>query len=89
MMVLSVCADRWRRSTAIYDGHYFKAFSAFCRTDIRATALGRRKRRVDEALLIIWRATLTKLVGNMRQAQPYNLIAIQGLKPAMERFVLG
>lgn len=51
----------------IHDRHDFQAFSALCRTDLRASALRHRKGRVDEALFLVQHATRAKLVGDVRQ----------------------
>ena len=72
----------------IHNRHDFHAFSAFRRTDFRPTAFGHRKGRVDEALLFIERAALSKLVGDIHQDLAQNLIAAPCLKPAMNGFVV-
>src|SRR5262249_53215033 len=52
-------------------------------------ALGHHERRVDEAFFFIQRTSGAKLVSNIRQQPPQNLIAAPGLKAPMYRFAAG
>jgi len=46
------------------------------------------KRRVDEAFFFIKRASVAKLVGNIRQHETQNLVAAPRLRAPMHRFVV-
>src|SRR5438874_5509125 len=51
--------------------------------------LGHHECRVDEAFFFIQHTSVAKLVSNIRQHPPQNLIAAPSLKPSMYRFVVG
>ena len=59
---LHACTDRERQTVTIYNRHDFQAFSSFRRADVRATALGHCKGRVDKALFFVQHATRAKSV---------------------------
>jgi hypothetical protein len=52
---------------------------------ISAATLGHHERRVDEAFFFIQRTSVAKLVSNIRQQPPQNLIAAPSLKAPMYR----
>src|SRR5262249_24821328 len=89
MMVSRMRAYRWRQSMAINNRHDFHAFSAFRRPNLCPATLGHHERRVDEAFFFIHRTSVAKLVSNIRQQLPQNLIAAPSLKAPMHRFVVG
>jgi hypothetical protein len=74
---------------AINNRHDFHAFSAFCCPDLCPATLGHHERRVDEAFFFIQRTFVAKIVSNIRQHPPQNLIAALSLKTPMYRFVVG
>ena len=74
---------------AINNRHDFHAFSAFRCSDLCPATLGHHERRVDEAFFFIQHTSVAKLVSNIRQHPPQNLIAAPSLKPSMYRFVVG
>ena len=55
--------------------HDFHALSALGCPNLRPAALGHHERRIDEAFLFIQRASVAKLIGEIRQYPPQNLIA--------------
>ena len=73
---------------AIHNRHDFHAFSALRWSDFRPATFGHNERRIDEAFFFIQRAVFTKLVGNVRQHSPQNLIAAPCLKAPMNRLVV-
>src|SRR5262249_45025500 len=74
---------------AINNRHDFHAFSAFRCPNLCPATLGHHERRVDEAFFFIQRTSVAKLVSNIRQQPPQNLIAAPSLKAPMYRFVVG
>src|SRR6516162_1168970 len=74
---------------AINNRHDFHAFSAFRCPNLCPATLGHHERRVDEAFFFIERTSVAKLVSNIRQQPPQNLIAAPSLKALMYRFVVG
>ena len=74
---------------AINNRHDFHAFSAFRCSDLCPATLGHHERRIDEAFFFIQHTSVAKLVSNIRQHPPQNLIAAPSLKPSMYRFVVG
>src|SRR5437870_4441974 len=74
---------------AINNRHNFHAFSAFRCPNLCPATLGHHERRVDEAFFFIQRTSVAKLVSNIRQQPPQNLIAAPSLKAPMYRFVVG
>ena len=56
VVVRCMRTDRERQTMTIYNRHDFQAFSSFCRADVRATALGHCKGRVDKALFFVQHA---------------------------------
>src|SRR6476646_8244088 len=73
---------------AINNRHDFHAFSAFRCPNLCPATLGHHERRVDEAFFFIQRTSVAKLVSNIRQQPPQNLIAAPSLKAPMYRFVV-
>src|SRR6266487_1207782 len=88
-MVRRVRADRKRQSMAIHNCHDFHAFSALRCPDLCPAPLGHNEGCVDEAFFFVQCASVAKLVGNIRQHPPQNLIAAPSLKTPMYRFVVG
>src|SRR5262249_6849583 len=74
---------------AINNRHDFHAFSAFRCPNLCPATLGHHERRVDEAFFFIQRTSVAKLVSNIRQQPPQNLVAAPSLKAPMYRFVVG
>src|SRR5262249_27828827 len=74
---------------AINNRHDFHAFSAFRCPNLCPATLRHHERRVDEAFFFIQRTSVAKLVSNIRQQPPQNLIAAPSLKAPMYRFVVG
>jgi len=66
MMIGGVRTHRQRQAVAIHNRHDFHAFSALGWTDLRASALGHRKGRVDETLFLVQHPFLAKFIGNIR-----------------------
>ena len=87
-MVRGVRADRQQQSVAIHNRHDFHALSALRRADLGTSALRHYKCRVDEALFFIQRASVAKLIGDVRQYLTQDFAAAPSLKPAMHRFVI-
>ena len=88
MMVRRMRADRQRQAMTIHNCHDFHAFSAFCRADLRAAALGRGKRGIDKALRLIQRAFIAQRVRKVGHDIAQHFIAASVLKAAMHRFVI-
>jgi hypothetical protein len=57
-------------------------------SDFRPAAFCYHKRRVDETFIFIQRASIAKLVGNIRQRATQNFIATPRLKEPMHGFVV-
>src|SRR5215471_12589554 len=74
---------------AINNRHDFHAFSTFRCPNLCPATLGHYERRVDEAFFFIQRTSVAKLVSNIRQQPPQNLIAAPSLKAPMYCFVVG
>jgi hypothetical protein len=64
-------------------------FMPFPRFVVPISTLGHHERRVDEAFFFMQRTSVAKLVSNIRQHPPQNLIAEPSLKALMYRFVVG
>jgi hypothetical protein len=73
---------------AINYRHDFHAFSASRRPNLGPASFRHRKRRIDEALFFIQRAAVAKLIGDIRQNTPQNLVAAPRLKAPMHGFVV-
>src|SRR5262245_22377495 len=67
----------------------FMPFARFVAPISCPPPLAINQRRVDEAFFFIQRTSVEKLVSNIRQQPPQNLIAAPRLKPPMYRFVVG
>ena len=87
VMVRRVGADRKRQSMAIHNRHDFHAFSALRSSDFQPAAR-HNEGCVDEAFFFVQRASMAKLVGNIRQHATQNLIAAPSLKAPMHSFVV-
>ena len=87
-MVRRVRADRKRQSMAIHNRHDFHAFSALRSSRISQPAARHNEGCVDEAFFFVQRASMAKLVGNIRQHATQNLIAAPSLKAPMHSFVV-
>src|SRR5215813_14921177 len=87
-MIGCVRTDRERQSMTINYRHDFHAFSAPCQPDLWPAPFCHRKRRVDETLFFIQRASVAKLVGDIRQHLSQNLIAAPSLETTMYSFVV-
>ena len=87
VMVRRVRADRKRQSMAIHNRHDFHAFSALRWSDFQPAAR-HNEGCVDEAFFFVQRASMAKLVGNIRQHATQNLIAAPSLKAPMHSFVV-
>jgi hypothetical protein len=88
MMIGGVRTHRQRQAMAIDYRHDFHAFSTLGWTDIRASALGHRKGRVNEALFLVQHSSVTKFIGNIRQDLTQNFAVAPRLKPTMHSFVV-
>jgi len=66
----------------------FMSFSAFRCPNLCPATLGHHERRVDEAFFFIQRNSVAKLVSNIRQQPPQNLIAAPSLKAPASRLLL-
>lgn len=88
MMIRSVRAHRKRQAVAVDNRQYFHAFAALRRPDLVAAALGKRERRIDEALALVDHTFVAELVRQARQHLTQNLLPAPLLKPAMNRLVV-
>ena len=88
MMICGVRTHRQRQSMAIHYRHDFHAFSTLGWTDLRASALGHRKGRVDEALFFVQHPFVAEFIGNIRQGLTQNFAVAPRLKPTMHGFVV-
>src|SRR5215471_8498812 len=73
---------------AINNRHDFHAFPACRCPNLYPATLGHHECRVDEAFFFIQRTSVAKLVSNIRQQPPQNLIAAPSLKAPMYRFIV-
>ena len=71
---------------AIHYRHDFHAFSTLGWTDLRASALGHRKGRVDEALFFVQHPFVAEFIGNIRQGLTQNFAVAPRLKTDDARF---
>ena len=74
---------------AIYNREDLHAFAPAGWADALAAALGRGKRRVNEALPLVERPSLAQRVCQLRENLAQYLTLAPLLKPAMDRFVVG
>lgn len=74
MMIRGMRALRQRQSMAIDNCHDFLAFSTFCWSDFRASALGGRKRGINVASRFVIRVFVAKLVSPIAQHVAQNVI---------------
>ena len=88
MMICGVRTHRQRQSMTIHYRHDFHAFSTLGWTDLRTSALGHRKGRVDEALFFVQHPFVAKFIGNIRQDSTQNFAVAPRLKPTMHGFVV-
>src|SRR6202158_1188103 len=89
MVVGRVRADRQRQTMPINDRHDFHAFSALGLADLIATACGRGKRRIDEALRFVHRSLIAKRVGQISQYGAQHFVSALVLKATMYRLIVG
>ena len=73
VVVRCMRTDRERQTMTIHNRRDFQAFSSFRRANVRATALGHCKGRVDKAFFFVQHATRAKFVGDVRQNSAQNL----------------
>lgn len=70
---------------AIHNRENLHAFAAAGGTDPVATAFGRGKRRIDEALVLVDVAFLAQRIGQLGQNLPQHLAFAPLLEPPMHR----
>src|SRR6202035_1220868 len=87
-MVGGMRAYRKRQSMAINNRHDFHAFSALRCADLCPTAFSHHECSIDEAFFFIESTSVAKLVGNIRQHPPQDLIAAPSLKAPMYGFIV-
>src|ERR1700722_9070750 len=87
-MICCMRADRKRQSVAIDYRHDFHAFSAFGEPDFCSAAFGHDEGCVDEAFPLVQDASLAKIVGQINQNAPQNVVATPSLKTPMHGFVV-
>ena len=89
MMIGRVCAHRERQPMAIHDRENLDAFAPAGRADALAAALGRGKRRIDEALALVNCAFLPQRIRQLGEDVAQPLAFAPRLESAMHRFVVG
>jgi len=88
MMVSGMRTDRQRQAVTIHNRHDFQTFTAFRRTDLSATTLGRGKGRIDKSLRFIESAFITQCVGQIGHGIVQYFIPTAVLRTPVDCFVV-